>query len=64
MIENSRVEKFKIESESEADSYLKDLLSKDEYRTIHVVRERAVRHIPDEQLRAYFIIQGEKILAQ
>ncbi len=57
------VEKFKIESESEADSYLENLLSNKEFRSILIVEERAMNLIPDAKLRAYFISQARKIIA-
>ena len=46
---------FKIESESEADEYLKDLLSHPEYRSMSEVCSRARALIKDQQLRDYFV---------
>lgn len=56
------VESWKIETEEEADSYLRDLLSKPEYRSMDEVQARAQRFVPDDQLRAYFINKGREIL--
>jgi transcriptional regulator with XRE-family HTH domain len=57
-----KVETFKIESEAEADDYLKDLLEKDEYRSMNVVEVRAQELIKDEHLKNYFINKAKEIL--
>lgn len=57
------VEPFRIESESEADDYLKDLLAKPEYRSMNEVNSRAHQYITDEGLRIYFIDKAKEILA-
>lgn len=56
------IEPYKIESESEADAYLNDLLAKQEYRSIHEVERRAAKLIPDDKLRKYFISMAREIL--
>ena len=53
---------FKIESESEADAYLKDLLSKHENRSMREVEERATQLISDAVLRVYFINKARELL--
>ena len=45
------VEPFKIENESEADTYLKDLLARPEYRSMTEVQSRAQKDIPDPSLK-------------
>lgn len=54
---------YRIESESEADAYLSDLLAKEEYRSMLEVEHRANQFIPDDELRAYFINKAREILA-
>ena len=56
------IEPFKIESESEADTYLIDLLAKKEYQSMLEVEQRASRFIPDEDLRIYFVNKAKEIL--
>lgn len=56
------VEPFIIESESEADSYLKDLLEKNEYRSIDEIKMRAQKYIKDPNIKNYFINKGKEIL--
>lgn len=56
------IEPFKIESESEADAYLRDLLAKNEYRSISEVESRAIKFIEDKNLQKYFIRKGQAIL--
>ena len=56
------VEPFKIENESEADTYLKDLLARPEYRSMTEVQSRAQKDIPDPQLKKYFIDKAKEIL--
>jgi hypothetical protein len=56
------IEAFKIENESEADSYLKDLLAKPKYRSMNEVYVRAQKLIPDRRLRDYFINKARAIL--
>ena len=56
------VEPFKIENESEADEYLRDLLLEPKYRSMHEVEARALKLIADTQLRAYFIDKAKAIL--
>ena len=46
-VENMRVKTFKIESESEADDYLKDLFENREYRAINEARPRSHKHVKD-----------------
>ena len=45
--QNVRVEFFKIEHESEADEYLKDLLANPQYRSMNEVQLRAEKYIED-----------------
>jgi hypothetical protein len=56
------VEPFKIESESEADDYLRALLEKYEYRSMNEVTMRAHKYIEDEHLENYFINKAKEIL--
>lgn len=56
------IEPFKIENESEADDYLRDLLAKNEYRSMSEVKFRAIKFIEDENLRKYFIRNAQAIL--
>lgn len=53
---------YKIESEAEADSYLKELLEKREYQSISEVEHRSIKLIDDEKLRKYFIEKAKSIL--
>ena len=56
------VEPFMIESESEADDFLRDLLSKDQYRSMDEVRIRAQKYINDVNLKNYFIDKAKELL--
>ncbi|MEA9588735.1 hypothetical protein VC279_02955 [Xanthomonas sp. WHRI 10064A] len=56
------IEPYKIESESEADAYLRDLLAKEEFRSMREVEQSATQFIQDHKLRAYFINQAKEIL--
>ena len=56
------VESFRIESESEADDYLRDLLAKHEYRSMNEVNMRAQKYIKDKYLKNYFINKAREIL--
>ena len=56
------IERFKIENVAEADAFLRDLLAKDEYRSMDEVIVRARKLVPDENLRMYFINKGKQIL--
>ena len=56
------VEPFKIESESEADDYLKDLLERKEYRSMDEITLRAIKYIDDKTLKNYFINKAREIL--
>ena len=58
----SPITTYKIESESEADDYLKDLLSKKEYKSIDEVELRAKKLIDDDNLRNYFINKAKVLL--
>ncbi len=53
---------FKIENETDADFFLKDLLAKDENRSVSYIIVRAHNLIPDEVLRMYFINKGKQML--
>ena len=53
---------YKIESETEADSYLQDLLERSEYQSISEVEHRSIKLIDDEKLRKYFIEKAKSIL--
>jgi hypothetical protein len=53
---------FVIENESEADTYLSDLLAKPEYRSIDEVHIRATKYIKDDHLRNYFINKAKEYL--
>uniref|UniRef100_UPI003BA1A148 hypothetical protein n=1 Tax=Aeromonas jandaei TaxID=650 RepID=UPI003BA1A148 len=56
------IEHFKIENVAEADAFLRDLLAKDEYRSMDEVIVRARKLVPDENLRMYFSNKGKQIL--
>jgi predicted methyltransferase len=56
------IEGYTIDSEDEADDYLKDLLSKPEYRRDDEVLLRAQAHVPDACIRVYFIDKGREML--
>jgi hypothetical protein len=58
-----RVKSFRIESEGEADDYLRELLAKKEYRSMYEVEVLAQRHISDAHLEIYFINRAKEILA-
>lgn len=56
------IERFKIENVTEADLFLRDLLAKDQYRSMDVVIARARELILDDDLRMYFINKAKEIL--
>ena len=56
------IESYRIESESEADYYLKSILEKREYRSMDEVKMRAQKYIKDDHLRVYFINKGKEML--
>jgi hypothetical protein len=56
------IEEWKIESEAEADDYLKDVLSKPEYRRVDELLLRAQAHVPNKEIRVYFINKGREML--
>jgi hypothetical protein len=56
------IEPFVIESEAEADDYLRDLLKKHEYRSMNEVYMRAQKYTKDEHLKLYFINKAKEIL--
>jgi len=56
------VESFRIETESEADDYLKDLLAKPEFRSMDEVAMRAHKLIPDQRIVEYFTNRAREIL--
>ncbi len=56
------IESWTIDSEGEADDYLKDLLAKPEYRRLDEVLLRAQKYIPDARIRVYFIDKGKEML--
>ena len=56
------IEPFRIENQSEADAFLRDLLAKPEYRFMAEVEHRARELILDGQLRKYFIDKAHEIL--
>jgi hypothetical protein len=53
---------FVIESESEADDYLRDLLEKPEYRSMGEVQMRAQKYIKDNNIRKYFVKKAKETL--
>jgi len=57
------IESFVIDDKSIADTYLRDLLAKPEYRTMGEVRMRADKYIQDADIKTYFISEAEKALA-
>ena len=56
------VEPFKIENESEADDYLKQLFEKPEYRSMDEAYIRAQELIEDSRLKIYFIDEAKERL--
>jgi hypothetical protein len=56
------IETFSIQHESEADSYLEDLLAKPEYRSMDEVEKRAKNLIKDIRLRSYFLDRAKVVL--
>jgi hypothetical protein len=58
----SEISPFTIDYESEADYYLKDLLSKPEYRSMDEVLIRAQKLIKNPRVKAYFIDKAKEIL--
>ena len=56
------VHRFRIEDETEADSFLMDLLAKDENCSVSEIIVHAHRLICDNSLRIYFINKGKQIL--
>ena len=52
---------FKIESESEADYYLRNLLAQHKYRSMDEVHSRA-REIKDPRIKLHFIDKGKEML--
>lgn len=56
------IQRFKIENETDADFFLKDLLAKDENRSVIEIIVRANNLISDETLRMYFIGKGKQML--
>lgn len=51
-----------IESESEADDYLRDLLSKDEHRSMNEVSIHAQKYIKDVNIKTHFINKAKELL--
>ncbi|QSR73722.1 hypothetical protein [Aeromonas jandaei] len=56
------IERFKIDNVTEADAFLRDLLAKDEYRSMDEVIVRTRELVPDDNLRMYFINKAKEIL--
>lgn len=56
------IQSFQIESEAEADDYLKSLLGRQEYRSMDEVRMRAQKYIINVKLKNYFIDKAAEIL--
>jgi hypothetical protein len=52
---------FKIESESEADYYLRNILAQHKYRSMNEVNSRA-REIKDPRIKEYFTNKGREML--
>ena len=52
---------FKIENESEADYYLRNLLAQHKYRSMDEVHSRA-REIKDPRIKVHFINKGKEML--
>jgi hypothetical protein len=57
------IQAFMIESEAEADDYLRDVLAKPEYRSMSEVELRAHSYISDAGLRKYFTEKAREILS-
>jgi hypothetical protein len=55
-------EPFKIENESEADDYLKELFERPEYRSMDEAHRRAQELIEDPRLKIYFIDEARERL--
>lgn len=56
------IESYRIDSEYEADDYLKHLLDEPEYRRDDEILLRAQKFIPDVCIRVYFIDKGREML--
>jgi hypothetical protein len=56
------VEPFKIENESEADDYLKELFDTPKYRSMDEAHRRAQELIEDPSLKIYFINEARERL--
>jgi hypothetical protein len=56
------IRSYVIESESEADDYLRDLFEKPEYRSMDEVQMRAAKYIKDQRLKNYFINKAKAYL--
>ena len=56
------IEPYKIESESEADYYLQELLKHHKYRSMNEVIMRAQQYIKDDRLKNYFINKAKEML--
>lgn len=61
-MKENNVESFVIDSESDADAYLKDLLKNDQYRSIDEVQIRAQKYIRDPIIKKYFIAKAKEML--
>ncbi|WP_116138083.1 hypothetical protein [Trinickia diaoshuihuensis] len=57
------IESYKIESEDEADAYLKDLFSDPQRRSMAEAAARADKYITSEHIRNYFLSQAKKSLS-
>jgi ABC-type uncharacterized transport system substrate-binding protein len=51
-----------IESESEADKYLIDILKNPEHPSMDEIKMRAQKYIKDEHLRKYFVSKANEML--
>ena len=57
-----KIETFKIESEAEANDYLRDLLARPEYRSMAEIEHRAHTVVSGDDLKKYFVAKGAEIL--
>jgi hypothetical protein len=58
----SEIQSFRIDTESDADEYLDELLRDSKYRSMDEIEGRAQTLIKDEKIRDYFVERGKEKL--
>ena len=56
------IETFTLATEAEADEYLKAVLAKPEYRSMHEIELRADKHVKDLHVKKHFIERAKELL--